>query len=55
MLAFPGIALAIALIAIGRGSSKLFLEERRRDRVARQGMLVLGIAILIVSLGTLLF
>ena len=55
MLAFPAIALAIALIAIGRASSKLFLEERPRDRMARQVMFVLGIVILIVSLGTLFF
>jgi hypothetical protein len=55
MLAFPLIALAIALIAIGRGSSKLFLEERRRDRIARQVMLILGILILIVSIGSFFF
>jgi ABC-type dipeptide/oligopeptide/nickel transport system permease subunit len=52
MLAFPVIALAIALIAIGRGGDKLFLEERRRDRAARRAMLVVGIVILVVSLAT---
>jgi hypothetical protein len=52
MLAFPVIAFAVALIVIGRGSSRLYLEERRRDRVARRVMLVLGIVVLIVSLGS---
>jgi ABC-type dipeptide/oligopeptide/nickel transport system permease subunit len=52
MLAFPVIAIAIALIAIGRGGDKMFLEERGRDRMARRVMLVLGIVILVVSLAT---
>jgi hypothetical protein len=55
MLAFPLIAVAIALIAIGRGSSKLHLDERRRDRIARQVMLALGIVILIASIAFLFF
>jgi hypothetical protein len=55
MLAFPLIALAIALIAIGRGSSKLHLDERRRDRIARQLMLGLGILLLLASLASLFF
>jgi hypothetical protein len=55
VLAFPVIALAVALIAIGRGGNKLFLDERRRDRVARQTMLALGILILVAYAGSLLF
>jgi hypothetical protein len=55
MLAFPLLALAIALIAIGRGSSNLHLDERRRDRIARQVIFALGILILIVSLACLFF
>jgi uncharacterized membrane protein HdeD (DUF308 family) len=55
MLAFPLLAFAIALIAIGRGSAKLFLDERRRDRIARQVMLALGILLLIASIAFLFF
>jgi hypothetical protein len=46
---FPIIALALALIAIGRGAaSGQFLEvERKRDRIARHICFVSGIAILI--------
>jgi hypothetical protein len=55
MLAFPLIALAIALIAIGRGSSKLHLDERRRDRIARQVMLAIGILLLILSIALWFF
>jgi hypothetical protein len=58
MLAFsPFIALALALIAIGRGAlSGQFREvERKRDRIARYVCLVSGIAILIVSVGWLIF
>jgi hypothetical protein len=52
MLAFPVIAFAVALIAIGRGAgSQFFGDERRRDRIARQVLLWLGIAILIADLG----
>ena len=47
MLRFPLIAFAVALIAIGRGGSSLFFEERRRDEIARKVSLGLGIAILI--------
>jgi hypothetical protein len=58
MLAFsPFIALALALIAIGRGAlSGQFREvERKRDRIARYVCLVSGIAILIASVGWLIF
>jgi hypothetical protein len=58
MLAFsPVIALALGLIAIGRGAlSGQFREvERRRDRVARHVCLALGIAILIASASWLVF
>jgi hypothetical protein len=55
MLAFPLIAFATALIAIGRGSSKLYLDERRRDRIARQLMLALGILLLIASIAFCFF
>jgi hypothetical protein len=58
MLAFsPVIALAIGLIAIGRGAlSGQFREvERKRDRVARYVCLALGIAILTASAGWLIF
>jgi hypothetical protein len=49
---FPVLALAFALIAIGRGAaSGQFLEfskvERKRDRIARYVCLSLGFAILI--------
>jgi hypothetical protein len=49
MLAFPGIAFALALIAIGRGAlGGQFLEvERRRDRIARHVCFALGIVILV--------
>lgn len=47
MLRFPLIAFCVALIAIGRGSSNQFFEERRRDRIARQVLLVLGVGILL--------
>jgi hypothetical protein len=48
-LFFPVIAVALALIAIGRGAaSGQFLEvERKRDRIARHICLVAGISILI--------
>ncbi len=57
MLAFPVIALAVALIAIGRGAmSGQFLEvERKRDRYARYICLTLGIAILLAWLLYLVF
>ena len=57
MLAFPVIALALALIAIGRGAvSGQFREiERKRDRIARYVSLALGIAILSVYIGWLIF
>jgi len=47
----PVIALALALIAIGRGAaSGQFLEvERRRDRIARHVLLALGVGILVIS------
>jgi hypothetical protein len=48
MLRFPLIAFCIALIAIGRGSSNQYFEERRRDLVARRMLLVLGIGICIL-------
>jgi hypothetical protein len=50
---FPVIALALALIAIGRGAaSGQFLEvERKRDRIARYVLLSLGIAILVAYAG----
>lgn len=49
LVLFPVIALALALIAIGRGAaSGQFREvERRRDRIARHICLALGIAILL--------
>jgi hypothetical protein len=54
---FPVIALALALIAIGRGAaSGQFREvERRRDRVARYVCLTLGIAILVAYVIWLIF
>jgi hypothetical protein len=58
MLAFfPAIALALALIAIGRGAlGEQFLEvERKRDRIARYVCLALGIAILLASASWLIF
>lgn len=57
MLAFPVIALALALIAIGRGAaSGQFREvERKRDSIARYVSLALGIAILSVYIGWLIF
>lgn len=50
LLFFLVIALAIALIAIGRGAaSGQFREEKRsRDRIARHACLITGITILIV-------
>lgn len=51
MLAFPVLAVALALIAIGRGGNKQVFDERRRDRIARQVLFYLGIAILIASIG----
>ena len=58
MLAFsPFIALALALIAIGRGAlSGQFREvERKRDRIARYVCLALGIAILVAYVIWLIF
>jgi hypothetical protein len=57
VLLFPVIALAIALIAIGRGAaSGQFLEiDRKRDRIARHICLVAGIAILIAYVVRLIF
>ena len=57
MLAFPVIALAVALIAIGRGAmSGQFLEyERKRDRYARYICFGLGMAILAAWLLYLVF
>lgn len=54
---FPVIALALALIAIGRGAaSGQFREvERKRDRYARYVCLALGIAILVTYVGWLIF
>jgi len=51
------IALALALIAIGRGAlSGQFLEvERKRDRIARYVCFELGIAILLASAGRRIF
>lgn len=48
MLAFPVIALAVALIAIGRGamSGQLLEVERKRDRIAPYLCLAAGVAIL---------
>jgi hypothetical protein len=47
MLGFPIIALGCALIAIGRGSSRLNFDERRRDRTTRRILLGLGILVLL--------
>lgn len=57
VLFFPVIALALALIAIGRGAaSGQFLEvERKRDRIARYICLAAGIAILIAYILHLIF
>ena len=57
MLAFPVIALALAFISIGRGaaSSQFSEVERKRDRIARYVCLALGIAILAVYIGWLIF
>ena len=57
LLFFPVIALALALIAIGRGAaSGQFLEvERKRDRIARHVCLVAGIAILVAYILRLIF
>ena len=52
MLAFPVIAVALALIAIGRAGSKQFFDERRRDRIARRVLFYFGIAILVACIGT---
>ncbi len=56
-LFFPVIALALALIAIGRGAaSGQFLEvERKRDRIARHICLGLGIAILVAYILQMIF
>jgi hypothetical protein len=52
MLRFPIFALAMAMIAIGRGAaSGQFLEvERRRDRIARYCFLIGGVSILFFSI-----
>jgi hypothetical protein len=58
MLVFsPIIALALALIAIGRGALQgQFLEvERKRDRITRHICFGLGVAILIASLLWMIF
>jgi hypothetical protein len=57
VLLFPVIALALALIAVGRGAaSGQFLEvERKRDRIARHICLTTGIAILIAYVLHLIF
>jgi hypothetical protein len=57
MLRFPVIALAVALISIGRGamSGQLLEYERKRDRYARYACFTLGIAILVASLLSLVF
>jgi hypothetical protein len=57
VLFFPVIALALALIAIGRGAaSGQFLEvERKRDRIARHICLGLGIAILVAYILQMIF
>jgi hypothetical protein len=57
VLLFPVIALALALIAIGRGAaSGQFLEvERKRDRIARHICLAAGIVILIIYVLRLIF
>jgi hypothetical protein len=58
MLAFsPLIALALALLAIGRGSaSGQFLEvERKRDRYARYVCLALGTILLVFCATHLIF
>jgi hypothetical protein len=47
MLFFPVLAVAVALIVIGRGGDNQFFEERRRDRIARTVLLWLGILILL--------
>ena len=54
---FPVIALALALIAIGRGAaSGQFREvERKRDHIARYVCLTLGIAILVAYVILLIF
>jgi hypothetical protein len=57
VLLFPVIALALALIATGRGAaSGQFLEvERKRDRIARHICLAAGIVILIAYILRLIF
>ena len=58
MLAFsPVIALALALIAIGRGALQgQFLEvERKRDRIARHVCFALGVGLLALSVAFLIF
>jgi hypothetical protein len=55
MLLYPVIALALALIAIGRGamSGQLLEVERKRDRIARYLCLAAGVAILVVWVGSI--
>jgi hypothetical protein len=57
LLFFPVVALALALIAIGRGAaSGQFREvERKRDRIARYLCLFSGAAILIVYVLQMIF
>jgi hypothetical protein len=57
MLAFPVIALVVALIAIGRGamSGQLLEIERKRDRYARYICFTLGVVILMAWLSSLVF
>jgi hypothetical protein len=54
MYAFPVIAVAIALIQIGRGamSGQLLEVERRRDKIARHVCLALGILVLVAYVGS---
>jgi len=51
VLAFPILAVAIALVAIGRGGNKMFFEERPRDAMARRVMFWAGIGILVLDIG----
>lgn len=54
---FPVIAVALALLAIGRGaaSGRFREDERKRDRIARQICFISGIIILIVYIFCLIF